>query len=156
MNHDQMIRGLRAANEAAKEAAEFGHHPFGAVLVAPDGERILMRQGNISPLCHAEVEVSRRAGALYSPEFLWKCTLVTTFEPCAMCAGTIYWANIGNVVYGAEETTLKNLTGSNQENPTMSLPCRAVFNSGQKSIQVSGPFPELEEELTAPHVNFWK
>jgi tRNA(Arg) A34 adenosine deaminase TadA len=38
-----------------------------------------------------------------------------TFEPCTMCAGNIYWANIGNVVYGAEETTLKRFTGSNQE-----------------------------------------
>ena len=73
-----------------------------------------------------------------------------------MCAGNIYWANIGNVAYGVAETTLKNLTGDNTDNPTMNLSCRTVFNSGQKAIQVEGPVPELEDELTAPHLDFWK
>jgi tRNA(Arg) A34 adenosine deaminase TadA len=73
-----------------------------------------------------------------------------------MCSGNIYWANIGNVVYGVPETTLKNLTGSNRNNPTMNLPCRKVFEAGQKPIRVAGPFPELEDELVALHRDFWK
>jgi len=73
-----------------------------------------------------------------------------------MCAGNIYWANIGNLVYGVEETTLKKLTGANKDNPTMSLPCRTVFKAGQKPILVAGTFPELEGELVAPHRAFWK
>jgi tRNA(Arg) A34 adenosine deaminase TadA len=150
------LKHLRTANEVAKETAEFGHHPFGAVLVAPDGERVLMKQGNLSSIAHAETELSRRAFAQYNPDYLWGCTLVTTFEPCVMCAGNIYWANIGNLVYGVEETTLKKLTGANKNNPTMSLPCRTVFKAGQKPILVAGPFPELEGELVAPHRSFWK
>ena len=155
LSHKQVLKHLLKANEVAKETAAFGHHPFGAVLVAPDGERILMKQGNLSSVAHAETELSRRAFAQYNPDYLWKCTLVTTFEPCAMCAANVYWANIGNVVYGVEETTLKKLTGANKENPTMNLPCRTLFKAGQKPIRVLGPVPELEDELVAPHKAFW-
>ncbi|QLA21689.1 nucleoside deaminase [Desulfolutivibrio sulfoxidireducens] len=156
LDYQQILKYLRAANDVAKEAADFGHHPFGAVLVAPNGDRMLMKQGNLSSMQHAETELSRRAFAQYNPDYLWGCTLVTTFEPCVMCAGNIYWANIGNLVYGVEETTLKKLTGTNKDNPTMNLPCRTVFEAGQKPILVAGPFPELEDELAAPHRTFWK
>lgn len=156
MTREQMILHIRAANEVAKECKSFGHHPFGAVLIAPDNQRILMRQGNLDIMRHAETELSRRAAAAYSPEYLAKCTLVTTFEPCVMCAGNIYFANIGHVVYGATEELLKKLTGTSTVNPTMNLPCRQVFAAGQKSIQVDGPCQELEEELIEPHKGFWQ
>ena len=54
LNHQQILKHLRTANEVAKETAEFGHHPFGAVLVAPDGERVLMKQGNLSSIACAD------------------------------------------------------------------------------------------------------
>ena len=146
---------LRAANAVGREAAATGHHPCGAVLVGPD-DTILMSQGNVDTVRHAETELARRAAAEYDREYLWRCTLVSTFEPCAMCAGTIYWANIGRVVYGADESTLLALTGNSPENPTMHLPCRVVLGSGQKQIEVIGPFPELEAELIAPHRDFWR
>jgi tRNA(Arg) A34 adenosine deaminase TadA len=155
MTRDQMIAHLRTANLAAVEAAAHGHHPFGAVLVGPDGG-VLMRQGNIDTVHHAETELARRAAAAYSPEFLWTCTLVTTGEPCAMCTGTLYWANIGRLVYGYEETKLLELTGNDPKNPTINLSSRTVLAAGQKKIEVHGPFPELAEELLAPHRDFWK
>lgn len=155
MTRERMIANLRAANEVALDAAVHGHHPFGAVLVGPD-HRILMRQGNINTVRHAETELARRAAEAYPPEFLWTCTLVSTGESCAMCAGTLYWANIGRLVYGYEEAQLLALTGDHPENPTMRLAARTVLGSGQKQIEVHGPFPELEDELLAPHRDFWK
>lgn len=155
MTNEQMITFLREANAVALDAAAHGHHPFGAVLVGPD-QTILMRQGNVDTVHHAETELARRAAIAYSPEFLWACTLVTTGEPCAMCAGSLYWANIGRLVYGYEETTLLVLTGNHSENPTLNLPSRTVLGSGQKKIEVYGPFPEIEEELIAPHRDFWQ
>jgi len=155
MNRAHMIAYLRAADAVAREAAVHGHHPFGAVLVGPDGG-ILMRQGNLDAVHHAEIELARRAAVAYPADFRWSCTLVSTFEPCAMCAGTIYWANIGTVVYGVEEAKLLGLTGDSRENPTMSLSSRTVLGSGQKQIQVHGPFPEIEDELIAPHRTFWQ
>lgn len=154
MTRDQMLAHLRSANAVAKGAATHGHHPFGSVLVGPDDE-ILMRQANLNTVRHAETEIARRAADAYSPEFLWSCTLVTTGEPCAMCTGTLYWANIGRLVYGYEETKLLELTGDHPANPTMSLASRTVLASGQKQIEVFGPFPEIEDELLAPHRDFW-
>jgi tRNA(Arg) A34 adenosine deaminase TadA len=155
MTRDQMLAHLRAADAAAREAMAQGHHPFGAVLAGPDGH-ILLRQGNISTVRHAETELARRAAETYPPEFLWACTLVTTGEPCAMCAGTLYWANIGRLVYGFEETQLLALTGNHSENPTMSLAARVVLGSGQKQIEVHGPFTEIADELLAVHRGFWQ
>lgn len=156
LTNQQILDGLRAANVVAKKWMKFGHHPFGAVLLAPDNVEILMEQGNLNVVRHAETELARRAAETYAAEFLWNCTLLTTMEPCAMCAATIYWANIGRVVYGASETTLRKFTGNSAENPTMELPCKVVFDSGQKSIQVIGPIPEIEDELIEPHRHFWK
>ena len=155
MNHDQILRHLRRANEVDLRAASMGRHPFGALLVAPDGETVLAEQGNIDTVNHAESTLARTAADNWPGEYLARCTLVTTFEPCAMCTGTLYWANIGRVVYGASEEALLALTGNHEENPTLSLPCREVIARGQKAIEVIGPLPEMEAELLAPHRNFW-
>ena len=151
----QVERHLRRANEVARRAAAMGRHPFGALLVAPDGETVLAEQGNIDTVHHAEATLARTASLNYPSDYLWGCTLVTTFEPCAMCTGTIYWANIGRIVYGASEEALLALTGNHAENPTLSLPCREVIARGQKAIEVIGPVATLESEMLAPHQGFW-
>ena len=133
-----------------------GRHPFGALLLAPDGETVLAEQGNIDTVNHAESTLARTAAANSPGEYLARCTLATTFEPCAMCAGTIYWAGIGRVLYGAEETSLLALTGDHPENPTLSLPCRDVLARGQRQVEVIGPVSEVEEEMIETHKGFWQ
>jgi len=155
MNTSQMLAALRAANRVAADALKLGKHPFGAVLIGPDGDEVLMEQGNVNTVKHAETELARAAAAQYEPEFLWQCSLATNFEPCAMCAGTIYWANIGRLIYGVAEESLLALTGSHEENPTMNLPCRSVIESGQKDVAVFGPFAEVEAETLQLHRDFW-
>ena len=156
MNTEQCLRHLRRANGVALRAASMGKHPFGALLVAPDGETVLTEQGNIDTVHHAEATLARTVSLNYSRAYLWDCTLVTTFEPCAMCAATLYWANIGRLVYGASEAQLLVLTGNSPDNPTLDLPCREVFARGQKDIRVLGPFAELADVLVEPHLNFWR
>ena len=156
MTPEQVARHLRRANEVARRAMGLGRHPFGAILVAPDGETVLAEQGNVDTVNHAESVLARAAATNFTPEYLWQCTLVTTVEPCAMCAGTQYWANIGHLVYGMTEARLLQLTGNHGENPTMNLPCRLVFERGQKAVHVIGPVAEVETEIAAPHTNFWR
>ncbi len=156
MNADQAARHLRRANDVARETAAQGHHPFGAILVDADGQTVLLEQGNVSTVEHAESLLARAAAARYTPERLWRCTLVTTVEPCAMCAGTQYWAHIGRLVYGMSERRLLDLTGNHGENPTLDLPCRDVFARGQKAIAVIGPLAEVEDEIAALHRDFWR
>jgi tRNA(Arg) A34 adenosine deaminase TadA len=155
MHPEQIHAALHRANGVAKRAMAMGRHPFGALLLAPDGETVLAEQGNIDTVNHAESTLARTAAANYPGAYLAQCTLVTTFEPCAMCAGTIYWAGIGHVVYGAEETALLALTGDHPENPTLSLPCRDVFARGQRPVQVTGPVEAVAEEMVATHRGFW-
>ncbi|AEX24510.1 nucleoside deaminase [Vibrio sp. EJY3] len=156
MKHD--IENLKLTIELAKLSVESGNHPFGAMLIGPDGE-ILIRSGNTyqhdKGVGHAESNVARLASRQYQPEFLEKCTLVTSVEPCCMCAGSIYWAGIGSVVFGLTEKRLAELTGDNPENLTLDLACRDVFMAGQRKVEVRGPYVQLEEEIAADHIGFW-
>ncbi len=150
---------LRRCIEIAEDAKKQGNMPFGALLVDGEGT-IILEQGNIEVtdhVCtgHAETALMEKASRQYEKDFLWTCTLYTTVEPCVMCAGTMYWGNLGHVVYGMSEEKLLELTGSDDKNPTFSLPCRDVFKAGQKAIKVTGPFPELEEEIAKTHLGFW-
>jgi tRNA(Arg) A34 adenosine deaminase TadA len=153
---EQTLRHLRAANGVARAALAQGRHPFGAVLVAPDGETVLLEQGNVSAVEHAEAVLARTAAQRFDAATLWGCTLVTTVEPCAMCAGTQYWAHIGHLAYGMSESRLLAMTGNHDENPTLDLPCREVFARGQKAMHVVGPVPEVDMEIAALHRDFWR
>lgn len=154
--YGQMIQHLRRANQIAIQSVQAGHHPFGAILVAPDQDTVLLEQGNVDSVNHAEAVLTRAAWTQFTPEILWNCTIYSTVEPCVMCAGTQYWANIGRLVYGISEAQLRAFTGNHPENPTLDLPCRSIFERGQKNIKVWGPFPEVESEIVAIHQDFWK
>ncbi len=149
---------IREAILLSHESRRLGNHPFGAVLFDAMGD-ILVRSGNTFStdygIGHAELNVAREAAMLLTAEQLHSCTLVTSVEPCCMCAGATYWAGIGSLVFGLSEKRLAELTGDNAENLTMDLPCLQVFDAGQRRVNVRGPFPELEQEIVAAHNGFW-
>jgi tRNA(Arg) A34 adenosine deaminase TadA len=128
------------------------------VIVDASGEVIVTARNNAvrpkgEPTQHAERLACTKAAKLFPEDVLAKSTLYTSTEPCAMCAGAIYWVGIGRVVYALSEKGLIGLTGNHPENPTMDLPCREVFIRGGKPIQVSGPW--LEDEAAKVHEGFW-
>ena len=155
MTPAQLVRHLRTANAIAQDALAARHHPFGALLVGPDDETVLLEQGNVDGVNHAEAVLAREAARRFDAPTLWRCTLVSTVEPCAMCAGTQYWAHIGRLVYGLDESALLAITGAHPENPTLALPCRELFARGQKAIEVIGPVAEVAAEIVALHRDFW-
>lgn len=145
--------------EVSRRAREAGNTPFGSILVDADGT-VLLEQGNVEiteRVCtgHAETTLMAAASGKFSREKLWTCTIYTTAEPCAMCAGSIYWGHVGRVVYGIAEKRLAELTGDDERNPTLDLPCRTIFASGRKPIEVIGPFPEVEAAVVAVHEGYW-
>ncbi len=151
------LKFLRRTLEMARELREQGIHPFAALLVDDQGQ-ILMEQGNAylpdhDMTGHAERVLMTRASTTYSTELLARCTMYTSAEPCAMCAGASYWTGVGRVVYGLSERRLKQITGNHPENPTLDLPCRTVYESGQRQVEVIGPL--LEDEAAVVHENFW-
>jgi tRNA(Arg) A34 adenosine deaminase TadA len=155
---EQDIELLQQAIALSLQARQEGHHPF-AALVADQAGRVVAQAGNNSrppagdPTQHAELQAAALAARAMAPEALADCTLYTSAEPCCMCAGAIYWCGIGRVVYALSEHSLLALTGSHPENPTFSLPCREVFERGQRRIVVHGPL--LEDEAALAHAGFW-
>lgn len=151
------LHPLRRAIELAHQARDRGNHPFGSVLVDGNGNLLLEAENTVvterDSIGHAETNLVRLASQKYDPEFLAHCTLYTSTEPCAMCAGAIYWSNIRRVVYAMSEARLLELTGSNPQNPTLDLSCRIVFSKGSRSVEVVGPL--LEAEAEKPHEGFW-
>jgi tRNA(Arg) A34 adenosine deaminase TadA len=149
---------LRRSFEVARRAMTHGNHPFGAILVDQHRNVLIESENGYMPshdgTAHAERLLASQACTTLSPELLKTATLYSSAEPCAMCAGAIYWAGIGRLVYGLSEARLRRLTGNHPENPTLDLPCREVFRSGQRPVEVVGPL--LEDEAAAPHAGVWK
>ena len=155
LDHD---RFLRLSFDVAKRARAHGNHPFGSILVSEAGEVLLEVENGFLPdrdmTGHAERLLATQACKQFTPEVLRGSTLYSSAEPCAMCAGAIYWAGIGRLVYGLSEHRLKAITGAHEENPTLDLPCRTVFAAGQRQVEVIGPL--LEDEAAAIHEDFWR
>lgn len=97
---------MRQALALAKEAADEGEVPVGAVVVK-DGEVIAAgrnrREITHNALAHAEIEALNGACAALGGWRLSGCTLYVTLEPCPMCAGAIINARVDRVVYGADD-----------------------------------------------------
>jgi len=151
---------LRRAIAVSKMSVEHGNTPFGAILVDIDGN-ILMEQENIELTerdCtgHAETTLLRRASHEYEKSFLWDCTLYTSCEPCCMCCGAAYWANVGRIVFAAAEQDLLKVTGNNEINPTFKSDSRSLLDKGQKAMVIQGPMESLRDEALAVHKDFFK
>jgi tRNA(Arg) A34 adenosine deaminase TadA len=148
---------LRRAFAVARRARTRGNHPFGAILASAAGEVLIEAENGFLPdhdmTAHAERLLATQASKQFGGDVLAGCTLYTSSEPCAMCAGAIYWAGIGRVVFGLSERRLKTMTGDHAENPTLDLPCRTVFAAGQRHVDVIGPL--LEDEAAALHAGVW-
>ncbi len=97
---------LRLAIEQAEAAERDGEVPVGALIV--QGGEIIARGNNrvvrdSDPTAHAEVVALRAAGIALGNYRLEGCTLYSTLEPCAMCAGAIIHARIARLVYAASD-----------------------------------------------------
>lgn len=156
---EQEIELLRRAIGVSKRARENGNHPFGALLATASGEVLLEAENSVvttgDPTGHAETNLIRLAGTTLSREQIEAATLYTSCEPCAMCAGAMYWGGVNRMVYAMSESDLVPFPkGKDSENATMGgVGCRAILASGTREIEVSGP--HIAEEAIAIHEGFW-
>jgi tRNA(Arg) A34 adenosine deaminase TadA len=142
---------IRKTIQLAQEAVEKGNQPFGACLVK-DGKILLTAENSIhtnhDKTQHAEANLASAASQTFDLETLRQCTLYTSTEPCAMCAGAIYWAGIGRVVFACSQEAFAEYAGK-----ALDVPCRLVFSYGHRSTEVIGPV--LEKEAIAVHQRYW-
>ncbi len=135
-----------------------GNRPFGAVIVSDQGEVLAEAWCNTSETgdCtgHAETNAVRMVSPRVDRDVLSRATLYSSAEPCVMCAGAIFWSNIGRVVYGIDAVRLRVFRGERAEQRDAELSCRDVFAASPHPIECIGP--ALIEEASEPHRGFWK
>lgn len=151
-------RYLRDAIALSATARERGNRPFGALIVAPDGE-VLAAAWNSNGetgdcTAHAETSAIRIASPKFAREQLQRATLYSSGEPCVMCAGAIFWSGIQRVVFGIDAQRLRVFRGERAEQRDAELSCRDVFAASPHPIECIGP--ALVEESSVPHRGFWK
>ena len=97
---------MKEALKEAQKAYEKDEVPVGAIVVWKN--RIIARAHNLTETltdvtAHAEMQAFTAASNTIGGKYLDECTLYVTVEPCVMCAGAAYWAQLGKIVYGASD-----------------------------------------------------
>jgi len=97
---------MQKALQEAATAFDKGEVPVGVVIVLKD--QIIARAHNLTETlndvtAHAEMQAFTAAADFLGGKYLKECTMYVTLEPCQMCAGASYWAQLGKIVYGASE-----------------------------------------------------
>lgn len=97
---------MREALKEAAEALKQGEVPIGGVVVCKG--HIIARGHNLTelltdPTAHAEMQLITMATEALGGKYLTDCTLYVTIEPCPMCAAALAWAQLGRLVYGADD-----------------------------------------------------
>lgn len=97
---------MKQALNEAQMAFDQGEVPVGAIISIEN--RIIARSHNLTErltdvTAHAEMQAITSAANFLGGKYLQQCTLYVTLEPCQMCAGALYWSQIGRIVYGASD-----------------------------------------------------
>lgn len=97
---------MKQALAEAERAFEADEVPVGAVVVA--NNQIIARAHNLTErlndvTAHAEMQAITAASDFIGAKYLNECTLYVTLEPCVMCAGALFWSQIGKFVFGAND-----------------------------------------------------
>ena len=142
---------LRQAIELAKKARAEGNHPFGSLLTIDDAI-VLTAKNTVfthrDPTAHAETNLIADAIRRLSPEHIRRSVLYASCEPCAMCAGKLYWAGIRSVVYALSSEQLATMAGGN-----FLIPCTELFSRAAEPVMVAGPM--LLNEAREVHIGYW-
>lgn len=97
---------MREALREASAAEARGEVPVGGVVVCKG--KIIARAHNLTetltdPTAHAEMQLIGMIAGELGGKYLNDCVLYVTIEPCPMCAAALAWAQLGRLVYGAED-----------------------------------------------------
>ena len=97
---------MKEALKEAQKALELNEVPVGAVIVC--NNQIIARAHNFTErlndvTAHAEMQAFTAAADYLGGKYLHECTLYVTLEPCVMCAGASYWAQLKKIVFGASD-----------------------------------------------------
>jgi len=140
---------MREVFAIARRARAHGNRPFGAMLVAGNGAVLAVAENSqISDeqvLAHAEMNLLHRAVRDFTPDVLASSTMYTSAEPCAMCAGAIFWSGVSRLVFGLSGDKLHEMSGFSPHMLVASA--RDVLARAGRQVEIIGPVFEPEAEL---------
>lgn len=130
-NEELMVQAI----EVCKTGMAAGESPFGALIARGNGEVIVAVHNTVradcDPTSHAEINAIRRACRQLGTIDLSGHVLVTTCEPCPMCAAAAHWAKLDAVVYGA---TINDAVAAGFNE--LRLPCSSLFQQGESPTNI--------------------
>lgn len=135
----------KRAVELAHEAMNKGNDGFASILVSPEGDilleytNVVKESGDIT--AHDTIMLVREAVKRYSPEYLRQCTIYAMMEPCIMCMGAVYWANIGAVDFAVSEEEYSMMRGGGG----LQIHSKEFAQRSGKDIKIVGPSSECHD-----------
>jgi len=139
---------MREVFAVARRARAHGNRPFGALLVAGNGAVLAAAENSQMTdeqvFAHAEMNLLQRAVQQFPPDVLASSTLYTNAEPCAMCAGAIFWSGISRLVYGLSGDRLHQMSGFSPHMLVASA--RDVLARTGRQVEIIGPIFEADAE----------
>ena len=133
------------AVELAREAMNNGNDGFASLLVSPEGD-ILLEHTNVAKefadvTAHDTIMLVREALKKYPASYLKECTVYAMMEPCIMCMGAIYWANIGTVNFAVSEEEYSIMRGGGG----LEIHSKEFAQRCGKDIKIIGPSAECHD-----------
>ncbi len=134
---------MQRAIEVARKGIDNSQSPFGAVIANAKGEVVAVSHNRVRADCdstaHAEITAIREACKKLGTVAMYGHILVSTCEPCPMCAAAIHWARLDAVVYGASIADAKKAHFNE-----LSVATKALFDQGRSTVVVH-PFVLRDE-----------
>jgi tRNA(adenine34) deaminase len=144
MTDERDVVHMREAFAQAQRAMDEGSRPFGAVLADATGQCVYVARNDqlTGGDCtgHAEMNLVREATKHLGAAALVGGTVYASGEPCAMCAGALYWAGVARIVYGAPLASIEHILGG----LSLGLPVRDTLAQARRPVVITGPI--LEDE----------
>ena len=144
---------LRATFTVAKQSEKNGNLPYGCIMADEQGNIIMTGENSVitdnDALGHAEINLISAASRKYDVEYLHKCTIFTSDEPCSMCSSAIFWGGIGHLVFGLSKSRFYAEFGRENPDIDFEISSRKILAAGGRKVKVVGPL--LEEEALQLH-----
>ena len=143
---------MQHAIEVCRRGITAGQSPFAAVIASSDGEIICQSHNTVradnDPTAHAEINAIREASGSLGTINLIGHFIVSTCEPCPMCAAAIHWARLDAVVFGATIQDARKALFNE-----LAVPAEQLYDLGQSHVKI---FPFVMRDQCRQLFDEWR
>jgi tRNA(Arg) A34 adenosine deaminase TadA len=142
---------LKKAFTVAETSYKNGNLPFGCILVntegiiIEEGENLVITSNN--NIAHCEIVLINKLAGKYERDYLGKCTIYATTEPCPMCSAAIFWSGIGKLVYALSKEGYHHVANTSNPDYLFDMSSKELLAHGGRKVEVAGPIMEEEAKI---------